>query len=508
MASPGLDETQAPYMSEPLGIRRDADHDTVAALRVLDRFQAAVRKDDRAAIVDTARQLVSWRVPLAGQWLPLAMVAARNGEIGLAREAFALYLDSFPGDPGALFRKGDLLAQIGAWDEVLALLRAWHGDAAKPASYAYVRGTAALYCGEKDEARRYLEEAATLVPRSGAPWLSLALLVDFAQDAELAERLIAGEPGMAGAGPAELGTYYYALGKAHADRGDPARAFAAYARGAGAMKSQVTYSREQDRLSATEAVSGYDAGRIADLAREQNEATGRTIFVMGLPRSGTTLVEQILTSHSAVSDGGEIYRLGLLARDVGGASFDAVRTYLEETGAAAAAGLWRHWLDERFPAPGRIVDKTLTTSRHLGLAATLLPEAPLIWLTRDPLDCAWACFRTHFAGEAAWSYDLEDIAYHFRLEDELLAQWQQILGDRLLTVPFEDLVTEPEPWIRKILAHCGLAEEPQVFAPHENPRPVTTSSAMQVRRPINRAGLGAAEGYRPFLEPFVRAYYE
>src|SRR5699024_8406000 len=138
---------------------------------------------------------------------------------------------------------------------------------------------------------------------------------------------------------------------------------------------------------------------------------------------GTTLVEQILTSHSAVSDGGEIYRLPLLAKDIGGLSWPAVEQYVAEGRAPEAARLWQHWLSERFPGPGRIVDKSLNTSRLLGLAAALLPEAPLIWLKRDPLDCAWSCFRTRFVGEAPWSYRLEDIAFHFRLEDDLLARW-------------------------------------------------------------------------------------
>jgi hypothetical protein len=89
----------------------------------------------------------------------------------------------------------------------------------------------------------------------------------------------------------------------------------------------------------------------------------------------------------------------------------------------------------------------------------------------------------------------------------LLAQWQRTLGDRLLVVPFEELVTEPETWIRRILSHCALCEEPQVFTPHENTRVVTTASAMQVRRPINRDGVGSARPYREYLEPFAAAYY-
>src|SRR5690606_37296063 len=116
----------------------------------------------------------------------------------------------------------------------------------------------------------------------------------------------------------------------------------------------------------------------------------------GLPQWGTTLVEQILTSHSAVSDVGEINRLRMLAREIGGASHDALGRHITEHGTGPAARLWDHWLRERFPAPGRIVDKSIDSGRFLGLAAALLPEAPLIWVTRDPLDRAWSCFRTHF----------------------------------------------------------------------------------------------------------------
>ncbi|HEY6817299.1 MAG TPA: sulfotransferase [Croceibacterium sp.] len=494
-------------MSIPPGKSGDADRETVAVLALVDTFGQALRRDDRATIVDTARQLIAMRAPLGGQWLQLAMIAAVNGEVCLARAAAGIYVESCGGDVRASFGTVDLLAQIGAWDEVAALLRQWPAQVPKPVSYAYLRGTAALYLGETDEARRHLEEAVRLHPRVGSPWLSLDLVVDFAREPDLAELVIASERSMEQAPPAERGSYYYALGKAYADRGDHSRAFAAFARGAGAMKSHIAYSREQDRAEAIEAVRGYDADGIAALARQQSEPTGRGILVTGLPRSGSTLVEQILTSHSAVSGGGEIYRLGLLAKDVRGRSYPALRSYVDGGGAPAAARLWRHWLDERFPVPGRVVDKTLDASRLLGLAAALLPEAPLIWLRRDPLDCAWSCFRTSLAGAAPWSFDLEDIAYHFRLEDELLSRWQAILGDRLLVVPYEELVTAPEQWIRHLLAHCGLAEEPQVFAPHENRRAVTTSSVTQVRRPINRAGIGAAEPYREFLEPFVAAYY-
>lgn len=476
-------------------------------LRLVQRLQDAVRQGDRAVTVDMMRQLVELRAPMGNQWAALAQVAAGNGETGLARAAIDLFVEAVGGDPAALLRKAGLLIFLGAWQEADAVFRALPAAYPDPASHAYNRGSAALYLGRADEARDFFEQAIRANPLAGSPWLSLSLMVDFAREPELADRILAAQRTMDGAVQAERANYCYALGKAHADLGEHARAFDAYARGGMLMKAQFRYSRDQDREGAADAVRGYDAGNMAALAAGQAEPTGRTIFVTGMPRSGTTLVEQILASHSAVGDGGEIYLSMLLAREVGGASFPALKDYVDAGQAPEAARLWQHWLHERFPGPGRVVDKTLNTSRLMGLAAGLLPEAPLVWLTRDPLDCTWSCFRTRFSNEGPWSNDLEDLAFHLRLEDELLARWRDILGERLLVVPFEQLVSDPEQWIRTILRHCGLAEEPQVFAPHENKRMVTTSSVMQVRKPINLSGIGVAEPYREFLEPFVRAYY-
>lgn len=343
-------------------------------------------------------------------------------------------------------------------------------------------------------------------PRSGSAWHSLALLVDFAAEHDLAERLIANERRMQSAPPVERARYYYALGKAHANCGEHARAFSAVARAAGETKAVYPHDRTLDRQTAMDAVRGYDAGPIAAVGRQQSEPTARSIFVMALPRSGTTLVQQVLTGHSGVSHGAEINLLRLFVHEAGDASYPALEGYVRRAGAPSLARLWQHLLGERFPTPGRVVDKTTDTTRKLGLAAATLPQAPLIWLRRDPLDSAWSCFRTSFMQGIRWSNDLQDMAFHFRLEDQLLSQWQRILGERLLVVPFEELVGKPDAWIRRILLHCGLAEEPQVFAPHENGRAVITASAMQVRRPINRAGIGSAGPYRQFLTPFVEAY--
>ena len=478
-----------------------------AVLALLDQLQPAIQRRDRAKQVEIVRQLIERRAAMGGQWQQIALLAAGNGELSLARQAIDLLVEALGGGPTAQYQKAALLALLGDWQGADPLLQALPETLPDAAANAYSRGVAALNCGRREEAREALERATLIQPQSGRPWLALSMAVDFAREPALAERLLAAERGMEGAPLAERVPYCYALGKACAERGEHALAFGAFSQGARLMKSTLAYDESEDRSSAAKAIDGYTAERLAAIAREQHQPTGRTIFVTGLPRSGTTLVEQILTSHSAVAGGGEISRLFLLANEIGGPDYPALARYAEAYGVEQVLPLWAHWLDELFPAPGRIVDKTVDTSRFLGLAAALLPEAPVIWMTRDPLDCAWSCFRTNFGGNAMpWSYDLADIAAHFRIETGLLAQWQEILGDRLLLVPYESLVTEPDVWIRRILAHCGLTEEPQIFAPHENSRPVPTASMVQVRRPIHREAVGSAEPYRTFLSPFLEAY--
>jgi tetratricopeptide (TPR) repeat protein len=485
-----------------------ADRDLAQVVALVGQLTPAIQRGDRVQTNAIIAQLVTLRATMGGQWQQLAHIAAGHGELTLARNAMDLNVEAWGGSYPARFQKVGFLVQIGAWREADMLLRSLPDTIPDAATNAYCRGTTALNLGKADDARRDLERAIRLRPQSGHAWFALSMAVNLAHEPALADQLIAAGRGIEQAGASEQAPYHYALGKVHADNGDHGAAFEAFARGARIMKSTIAYDHAADRAEAAKAIDGYSAARINAMAHAQSEPTARTIFVTGLPRSGTTLVEQILTGHSAVSHGGEIARLMLLGAEVGGASYPALARYVEAHGAESAARLWHHWLDELYPASARIIDKTVDTSRFLGLAATLLPDAPLIWMTRDPLDRAWSCFRTNFSGSAIpWSYDLEDIAAHFRLEDQLLARWQQILGDRLLVISYEALVTEPEREIRRVLAHCGLAEEPKAFAPHENARAVTTASMMQVRRPINRDAIGAAEPYRAFLAPFSRAYY-
>lgn len=460
----------------------------------------------RGEIAAITAELADLAPAIGAQWLALAKIAVDNGSIATARVMLQHYVEQAGDTPQVRYQEAGLWAHLGDWARAHTILSKIDEARIDPAALAHSRGTAALYLGLMEDARWQLEKATQLAPWSGASWHALAMLVNFAAEPGLAARIVQAGRDQTFASPADQSAYLNALGKAQHDLGDHAAAFAAFASAARLMNDSLGYDPARDRLQAEAATSDYSTQRIAAIASQQTQAS-RSIFVTGLPRSGTTLVEQILTSHSTVADGSELNLLGLLTKEIGAPNHDALAAWLERTDAPAAARLWNGWLAERYPQPGAIVDKTTNSSRMLGLAATLLPDAPLVWLVRDPIDCAWSCYRTYFSTAQPWSNSQADIAQHFRIEDALRARWQDLLGDRLLVMAYEDLGSDPQAMIPQLLAHCGLTPEPQVFAPHTNTRAVTTSSAMQVRQPISRMGIGAAAPYREFLDPFMQTYY-
>lgn len=475
---------------------------------LLAELQAALAARDRAETNRVVGQLLARRAPLGEQWRKISDLMRVSGELTLANRAMDAFVAAAGGTPSAQYAKVVLLSQSGRMRDAYDLLKTLPNHVPEPAGHAYVLGNIAMTLGRVDEARNHLQVALKHRPGWGPSWLTMATTGNLADD-PLGEQMIADGPAAEKQPAGHLARYCYALGKLHADRRDHDKAFAAFARGAQLLRGETPYSRRGNAANAEQSQTGYADDFFDAMRSRAARDTSRPIFVTGLPRSGTTLVEHILASHSEVQDGGELNIAQHVAVAAGGVSGNHLDAYL--AGGKPLddlAALYLHLLHERHPGGGRVVDKTIDVSRCFGLIAAALPDAPLIWMKRDPLDSAWSCFRTFFIHGVAWSYDLEDIAHHFRLQDAQMAFWQDKLGDRLLVVPYAELVEHPETWTRKLLSHCGLSEEAGVFAPHETERVVATASAMQVRQPINRSGLGVAGPYRKHLQPFVDAYYD
>lgn len=442
---------------------------------------------------------------LGAGWKPISQSLFDAGELDLSCRTMDLYAEA-AGTPEAQVDRALVYVRCSRLREARAILERVDKTVPDIASNAYLRGTMALNIGERDLAREELLRAQAARPASGQIFQTLSMLGRMTDEPQVAAVILASEARMRDAPSAERGGYLYALGKTFDDQGETDAAFAAFAEGAAIVAAERPYNLRADVAAAARATEGWTADAVAAIARGVTIPTDRPIIVTGLPRSGSTLVEHILTSHSNVGNGDEVGLFTIVANDIGGSRRADYDSWARTHAPNEAAEDYLHLLAQRFGPDHRVVDKTLEASRYLGLLAALMPDAPIFWMRRNPVDCAWSCFSTWFLYGLPWSWSQTAMAQHFILEDRLLRRWQDILGDRLRVVEYERLVGDTEVEIPALLAHAGLAMEAAALSPEKNTRLVTTASVSQVRAPINTRAVGRAQRYAPYLQPFIQIY--
>lgn len=280
----------------------------------------------------------------------------------------------------------------------------------------------------------------------------------------------------------------FALGKEYDDIGDYANAFRHFAAGA-ALKGRGSRYRVADDIAAID--------RIVATNPSVHSANGfdgdDPIFIVGLPRSGTTLVERIVATHSRVRSAGEL---------------GAFPTELQRLGTGSPTALGRAYSQSarQFEelASGRFIDKFPDNYLHCGAIHAALPKARIIAVRRHPADSCFALFRTHFIGKYPFSYDLEDLADYYAAFDRLMAHWKTILpSDVFIEIAYEDLVSDLESQSRSILAFLDLPWEETVLRFHESRTASTTASAVQIRRPVYTSSVGKWRNYAAELQPLI-----
>jgi tetratricopeptide (TPR) repeat protein len=367
--------------------------------------------------------------------------------------------------------------------------------------------------GRRDEAIESYRTAAAVRPGYGDAYWSLANLKTYRFTDDEITRMRAAEsaPGTALADRFHL---CFALGKALEDAGQYAASFHFYERGNALKKSESRYRPESiERL--TRLQISVCTAEFFSTRRGMGCASAAPIFIVGLPRAGSTLLEQILASHSQVEGTTELPEIPRLAQELQGReSTDADPRYpgvLRDLSAADFQRLGEKYLaDTRVYRTGkpRFIDKMPNNFRHIGLIHLILPNAKIIDARRDPLACCFSNFKQLFASGQEFTYSLDDIGRYYRSYVELMQHWDRVLPGKILRVQHEDVVEDLEGSVRRILEFCDLPFESQCVEFYKTERNVRTASSEQVRQPIFKEGLDQWLHFEPWLGPLKDALGE
>jgi tetratricopeptide (TPR) repeat protein len=374
-------------------------------------------------------------------------------------------------------------------------------------SYGHVLKTE----GRQEESIQAYRQSIAHDASSGEAYWSLANLKTFRfDDSDLAA--MQAQVARSGLDTASHLQFHFALGKAFEDNADYARSFEHYDKGNALQRAAHPYDAELNtrRIARLKAVFTREFFR--DRAGAGSDAAD-PIFIVGMPRSGSTLLEQILSSHSAVEGTTELPDIISMAKDLRAqADSTDIAVYAEVLAQRNAAELRE--MGERYMERTRIhrktdrpffIDKMPNNFLHSGLIHAVLPNAKIIDARRHPLGCCFSNFKQYYARGQNFSYSLSDMGRFYRDYVELMAHFDAVLPGRVHRVIYEQTVEDTEAVVRGLLAYCGLPFEPACLRFFENARPVRTASAEQVRRPIYRDGIEQWRHYEPWLGPLKDA---
>lgn len=442
----------------------------------------------------------------AAAWAHLARLYMTEGQVNRADAALATATRCESDDPMV----HDLLGTVAA-------LMGNHDDARRRFSCAVERspghipfllnlGNSLVYHGETAAAEKIFRKVISMRPGTAQAHWALAGARKAADDAHIGQMrdLVAKEHG----DPRFRAFYYYGIGKELEDLEQWDDAFEAYSQGAANRRATVEYDEPAEQAM-FEFVSRAFTRRWFDDTRGGNESPA-PIFVIGQPRTGTTLIDRIISSHSQVHSAGELQQFGLAIRRLG--RFEDPKRFsrgLFETALALDTGtIGDLYLDTTRKVQGReprFIDKLPQNYLFLPLILKALPQAKIVHVTRDPRDAAFASFKQLFADAYLHSYDLGETARHHARYWHLMNDWRERFGAHFIDVAYEETVSDLEASARRLFAFLGLPWEESCLEFHRQPAAVATASAVQVREPVHTRSVGRWRRYERRLEAMVAA---
>jgi len=471
------------------------------ALKDLERHEEAAETMRRALVIDAARDTFHTHY---------AAILIDLEKFDEAERALESALAITPNDHDAInqmgrvaFERGDLQASLSHFRRALSL---------KPdlSDACNNMGNTLKELGRLEEARGAYLEALRLDPSVTGTYLNLADLKTFtAGDPLIAamEALGVKADGLSTTDHMQLG---FALGKAYADLKNHRRSFA-HLREANALKRAMVSYDEKEALEFFDRVEAVFTRKLIRDKTGLGESSTRPIFVIGMPRSGTTLVEQILASHPAVHGAGELAIFDKVVQSILGPA-NTQMPFPESVRAADGAALRQIALSylaelKRIAPDGeRVTDKMPSNYYYVGLIHLALPNARIIHCVRDPVDTCVSCFSKLFSGAQVHTYDLGELGRYYRRYERLMAHWRRVQPKgSILDVRYEDVVADLKEQAQRILAYCALPWDDRCLSFYETGRPVRTASATQVRRPIYKTAVGRWRAYGNDLGPLLGA---
>jgi tetratricopeptide (TPR) repeat protein len=309
----------------------------------------------------------------------------------------------------------------------------------------------------------------------------------------------------AGVEAADLSAVLFTLGDLLDDMGRYDRAFEAY-RKANRLKG-ARYSRKGREREITRLMKAFSRENLASMPRSGRD-TETPVFIVGMPRSGTSLVEQILASHSLIHGAGELREIGLMAIRLGindkNVPYPECVLDMDIRGLRECSGAYIARIEGGASGAARVTDKMWQNFEHLGLIELVYPRARVIHCLRDPLDTGFSCFQQSFGTAGPpFAADLANIGHYYGQYRRLMGHWSRVSGLRTMEIRYEDLVADLEGESRRLVDFLDLEWEPECLRFYENPRLVRTASHAQVKRPVYSSSVGRADHYRGHLQPLV-----
>jgi tetratricopeptide (TPR) repeat protein len=436
-----------------------------------------------------------------------ASVLNRQGKAAEALAEVERVLAQDPQNPSYRYLKAVVLGRIGEYapaiDIYAEVLAEYPNQSKSWMSYGHALKSA----GRTDDSITAYRRSTELTPEFGEAWWSLANLKTFRFDAgDLAKMRAQLE--RTDLTEADRFHFHFAIGKALEDAGAWAEAFSHYEQGNRARRALIEYDANANAAHVARSKALFSRQFFAERG-DFGSAIPDPIFIVGLPRSGSTLIEQILSSHSAVEGTMELPDVISIARVLGERKTRSQESKYPEVLATLGAAEFRT-LGERYVEQTRIqrktdapffIDKMPNNFFHVGLIHLMLPNSKIIDARRHPLGCCFSAFKQHFARGQRFSYDLIELGRYYRDYVELMDHFDQVLPGRVHRVIYERMVDDTESEIRRLLNYCGLSFEEGCLRFYENERAVRTASSEQVRQPIYREAVEHWRHFEPWLGP-------